>query len=58
MNKGEIERYDRCIRVLERAEKLREDHIIEKENIHDRIRERGGDDRERQKEKKNDERER
>lgn len=58
MNKGEIERYDRCIRVLERAEKLREEHIIEKENVHDRTRERGGDDKERQKEKKNDERER
>lgn len=58
MNKGEIESYDRCIRVLERAEKLREEHIIEKENVHDRTRERGGDDKERQKEKKNDERER
>ena len=55
----ELDRYNRCIRVLERAERLREqERVQEKVKTHDHSRDHIRDNKERQKDKNKDERER
>lgn len=58
MNRDEIDRYDRCIRVLERAEKIREKELNQENGERQKTRDALEDKKEKQKENNGDERER